>query len=112
MRMNTKYIVIAIAVVLFAGIAFYLWQSGSFTPYARVPLELDADTEPVSLSAEEVQALSDAGIELPSGTDADTTDLLNVSVSDDLGAIEADVNETDLSGLDAELDAITSDLNL
>ena len=109
--MNTKYIIIAVAVALFAGVAFYLYQSGSpIAEQIRETLRLESDLAPVALSAEELQALKDAGIEPPSTFDDGTANLQSVLSSDAVGAIESDLDGTDLSGLDAELSQIDQDL--
>lgn len=110
--MNTKYIIIVVALALFAGVAFYVWQSGSpIAEQVRETLRLDSDLAPVALSAEELQVLEDAGIETPSTFDDGTADLQSVSSSDELDAIKSDLDETDLGGLDAEVDQINQDLN-
>ncbi|MBI2039358.1 MAG: hypothetical protein HYT22_03740, partial [Candidatus Niyogibacteria bacterium] len=94
-----------------AGVAFYVWQSGSpVAKQVRETLRLESDLAPVALSAEELQALKDAGIEPASAFDDTTANLQSVSPSDELDAIDADLNGTDLSGLDAELNQISADL--
>ena len=47
---------------------------------------------------------------LPEDVDQDTLDLLQMSDSDELEDIEADLNATDLSTLDKELDGIENEL--
>lgn len=79
--------------------------------YQKEPITIEQDLTPIELSQEEQQALQDAGLAIPSGEDAAAKNLQSVRSSDELGAIEADLNETNLSGLDAELDAIESDLS-
>lgn len=64
-------------------------------------LPLTADLSPLTLTQDERKALSDQGISYPSGTDSQTSDLLRVQSSDSLSAIEQDLDETDLSGIDA-----------
>ena len=73
-------------------------------------LTIEQDLTPIELSQEERQALKDEGVTIPSGEDALAKDLQSVRSSDELDAIEADLNETDLLGLDFELEAIESDL--
>src|SRR3989344_3790953 len=102
--MNTKYLVIVAALVLFAGVAFYVWKSGSpVAQNAREILSLTQDVAPVALSASEQKALTDAGfVPAPAGADAGTAALQNVYSSDRISSIDTDLANTDLSGLDAE----------
>lgn len=79
--------------------------------YQKESLGIEQDLIPIELSQEEKQALQDAGLVIPSGEDALAKDLQSVRSSDELGAIEADLNETNLSGLDTELEAIEADLS-
>ena len=75
-------------------------------------LTIEQDLTPIELSQEEELALQDEGLVIPSvEEDVSTKDLQSVRSSDELDAIEADLNETDLSGLDAELEAIENDLS-
>ena len=109
--MNTKYIVIVVAAALFAGLAFYVWNSGApLAEQARQLLQLEQDAAPVTLSADEEKALMDAGFAPAStGADGETDALQSVYTSDELDIIGSDIDGTDLSGLDAEADQITSD---
>lgn len=106
---KNKLIIIVIAfVIIGGGILIFLNRGPS---YQKESLTIEQDLTPVELSQEEKQALQDAGLVIPSGEDAFAKDLQSVRSSDELGAIEADLNETDLSGLDAEAGAIENDLS-
>ena len=104
--MNKKTLIIIIVLVIIGG-AFIFLNRGS---NQKESLTIEQDLTPIKLSQEEQLALQDEGLTIPSGEDALTKDLQSVRTSDELDAIEADINETNLSGLDAELDAITADL--
>ncbi|MDP2630988.1 MAG: hypothetical protein Q8P56_06320 [Candidatus Uhrbacteria bacterium] len=107
--MKNKLIIAIVALaVIVGGTIFFLNRGPS---YQKESLTVEQDLTPIELSQEEQQALQDEGLAIPSGEDAATKDLQSMRSSDELGAIEADLNETDLSGLDAELDAIESDLS-
>lgn len=108
MNKNTLIITIVALVVVAAGVLIFLNRGPS---YQKESLTIEQDLTPIELSQEEKRALQDAGLAVPSGEDAPAKDLQNVRSSDELGAIEADLNETDLSGLDAELEAIETDLS-
>lgn len=106
---KNKLIIIIIAlVVVVAGVLIFLNRGPS---YQKESLTIEQDLTPIELSEEEKQALKDAGLAIPSGEDASAKDLQTVRSSDELGAIEADLNETDLSGLDSELELIETDLS-
>ena len=90
------------------GGVFIFLNSGG--PNQKESLNIEQDLTPIELSQEEELALQEEGLAIPSGTDALAEDLQSVRSSDELDAIEADLNETNLSGLDAELDAIEADL--
>lgn len=94
-----------VIVVVVAG--FFLTRGPS---YQKESITVEQDLTPIELTEEEQQALKDEGLTIPSGEDALAEDLQSVRISDELDAIEADLNETDLTGLDAELDAIESNL--
>lgn len=79
--------------------------------YRKESLTIEQDLTPIELSQEEKQALQDAELTIPSGEDALAKDLQSVRSSDELDAIEADLNETNLSGLDVEAGAIENDLS-
>ena len=104
---NIRIIAIIILAVVVGGVLFFL-NSG---PDQKKQLTIEQDLTPIELSQEEQQALQDEGLAIPSGEDALAEDLQSVRSSDELDAIEADLNETDLSGLDAELEAIENDLS-
>ena len=72
---------------------------------------VEQDLTPIELTQEEQQALKDEGLAIPSGEDVAAKNLQSVRSSGELDAIEDDLNETDLSGLDAELEAIETDLS-
>ena len=103
-------IIVGIAFVITVGAVFFLTRGPEIQPYQKESITIEQDLTPIELTQEERQALQDEGLAIPSGEDALTKDLQSVRSSDELGAIEADLNETDLSGLDAELEAIESDL--
>ncbi len=79
--------------------------------YQKESVTVEQDLTPIELTQEEQRALQAEGLVMPSGEDAAAKKLQTVRTSDELGAIGADLNETDLSVLDAELDAIESDLS-
>ena len=107
MNKNTLTIAIIILVVVAGGVLFFLNRGPS---YQKESLIIEQDLTPIELSLEEQQALQAEGFTIPSGEDAATKNLQSVRSSDELGAIEADLKETDLSGLDSELNAIETDL--
>lgn len=106
------FIIIFIALIFAVGVFFFINRGPEIQPsYQKESITLEADLKQIELSAEEIQVLEGEGIEIPSSeADEATEDLQSVRFSDELAAIEADLNETDLSGLDAELEAIESDL--
>ena len=105
---NILIITIITLVVVAAGVLFFLNRGPS---YQKESMKIEQDLTPIELSQEEKQALQKIGLTVPSGEDAIAKDLQSVRSSDELGAIEADLNESNLSGLDAELEAIESDLS-
>lgn len=107
MKKNTL-IIAGIALVVIVGGALIFLNRGLDQ---KEQLTIEQDLAPIELTQEEQQALKDAGLAIPSGEDALTKDLQSVRSSDELDAIEADLNETNLSGLDSELEAIESDLS-
>jgi len=105
---NTRDIIIIAAIFILGGVIFFLAQQPS---ERKEQLTVERDLAPIELTQEEQQALKDEGIELLSGEeDAKAKGLQSVRSSDELDAIGADLNETDLGGLDAELEAIENDL--
>ena len=106
-KKNIYIIIIAVFAIVIGG-ALIFFNSG---PDQKEQLTIEQDLFPIELSQEEAQALQDEGLGVLSGEDALTKDLQSVRSSDELDAIEADLNETDLSGLDAELEAIENDLS-
>lgn len=110
--MNKKTLIITIVIlVVVGGAIFFLPRGPEIQPYQKESLTIEQDLTPIELSQEEQQALREEGLQLPSGEDTLAKDLQSVRSSDELDAIEADLSETDLSGLDAELEAIESDLS-
>lgn len=113
--MNKKTLIIAVIVLaviaLGVGLFFLTRESEDQTVYQKEQLITEQDLTPIELSSEEQQVLRDEGLQIYSGEDSLAKDLQSVRSSDELDAIEADLNETDLSGLDAELEAIESDLS-
>ena len=108
-NINKNTIIIAIiALVVIAAAVFVFVNRGP--SYQKESLTIERDLTPIELSQEEQQALKEAGLSAPDGEDAAAKKLQSVRSSDELGAIEADLNETNLSGLDAELKAIENDL--
>ena len=107
---NTLIITIIILVAIVGGVLFFLALGPETKPYQKESLTIEQDLTPIELTPEEQQALQDEGIAIPSREDALAKDLQSVRSSDELDAIEADLTETDLSGLDAELEAIENDL--
>lgn len=110
-NMKNTLIIAGTVLVIIAGAIFFLTR-GSETqqPYQKEFLTIEQELTPIELSQEEQQALQDEGLAISSGEDALAKDLQSVRSSDELEAIEADLNETELSGLDAELEAIENDL--
>ena len=112
MNKNTLIIAVIVLVVVVGGIVVFLNRGPESQPtYQKETLTVEQELTPIELSQEELQALKNEGIEpLSSEEDIKAKELQNVRSSDELGAIEADLNETDLLGLDAELEAIERDL--
>lgn len=109
---NTIIITVLVLVVIAGSALFFLTRGPEGQPaYQKESLTIEQDLTPIELTQEEQQALQDEGLTIPFGEDALAKDLQSVRSSDELDAIEADLNETDLSGLDAELDAIEGDLS-
>ena len=105
--MNKKTLIIIITLVIIGGVFIFLNRGFD----QKEQLTIEQDLTPIELTQEEKQALQDEGLTIPSGEDALSKDLQRVRTSDELDAIEADINETDLSGLDAELEEIENDLS-
>ena len=105
---NALIITIIALVIIAGGIVFFLNRGPS---YQQESLMIEQDLTPIELTQEEQQALKGEGLTVPSGEDAAAKKLQSVRSSDELGAIEADLNETNLSGLGAELKAIETDLS-
>lgn len=109
---KNKLIIASITlVIIVAGTVFFLTRELEVQPFQKESLTIEQDLTPIELTPEEQQALQDEGFVIPSGEDALAEALQTVRTSDELDAIEADLNETDLSGLDAGLEAIESDLS-
>ena len=103
MNKNKLIIIVVALVIIGGGVLFFLTRGPS---YQKESLTIEQDLTPIELSQEEQQALKNEGFQIPSGEDALAKDLQSVRSSDELNAIGADLNETGLSGLDAELRAI------
>ena len=111
-------IVIAVGVIIaVAGIYYYLAGQIPQLPQIMNPLSqkteklmLEQDLTPLELSAEEQQALKEQGLSMPSGTDSQTEKLQTVNQSDDLSAMEKDIEGTDTSNMDPELNQIDQNL--
>ncbi|KKT28271.1 hypothetical protein A3G55_02875 [Candidatus Giovannonibacteria bacterium RIFCSPLOWO2_12_FULL_44_25] len=97
---NKLIIAIIILVVVAGGVLFFLNRGPS---YQKESLTIEQDLTPIELTQEEKQALQAEGLTMPSREDAAAKNLQSVRTSDELDAIGADLNETDLSSLDAEL---------
>jgi len=108
MNKHTLIIAIIVLVVLAGGVLFFLNRGPS---YQKESITIEQDLTPIELSPEEQQALQAEGLQIPSGEDTAAKNLQSVRSSDEFGAIGADLNETDLSGLNAELEVIESDLS-
>ena len=100
--------VITVLVIVAGGVLFFLNRGPS---YQKESLTIEQDLTPIELTQKELQVLQGAGLQIPSGEDAAAKNLQSVRSSDELDAIGADLNETDLSGLDAELEVIENDLS-
>ena len=110
MNRNTLIITIIILVVIAGGALFFLTRDPETQQFQKEQIIIEQDLIPIELTSEEQQALKDAGIQIPPKEDPAVKALQTVRSSDELDAIEADLNETDLAGLDAELEAIENDL--
>lgn len=103
--MNKKLtIVVVIAIILIGG--YFMLNNSS----DKEALNIEADLDALELTDEEKQALIDEGIELPSDSDLLIDELQEVSSSDEVDDIEADLSATNLDDLDAALDGIDNDL--
>lgn len=122
MNKKTLTIVVIALIIIALGAGFFLTRGPesqpSYQPEVKQPFEqkesliIEQDLLPIELSQEEQQALRDEGIEpLSDEEDKQAKDLQSVRASDEIDAIMADLSETDLSGLDAELEAIEKDLS-
>ena len=105
---NKLIIAIIVLALVAGGVLFFLNRGPS---YQKESLTIEQDLTPIELSQEEQQALQSEGLQIPSGEDAVAKKLQSVRSSDEIGAIEADINGTNLSGLDTELEAIETDLS-
>jgi len=112
--MNSKIILIIVA-LLFVGVGVFVLLNRKTTekPVGDVmeKVQVGEGLAPVELTADEMKALEEEGLTMPSGEDAGTAAMEEVRSSDAISDIEADLNETDLSGLDAEMDLILDDLS-
>ncbi|KKT82540.1 MAG: hypothetical protein UW81_C0039G0004 [Candidatus Giovannonibacteria bacterium GW2011_GWC2_44_9] len=100
MNKNTLIIAVIALIVIVGGVLFFLNRGPS---YQKESLTIEQDLTPIELTQEEKQALQAEGLTMPSREDAAAKNLQSVRTSDELDAIGADLNETDLSSLDAEL---------
>ena len=107
MNKNIFIIAVVVLVIIVGGALFFSReQSESQSLDQKEALTL------IELTTEEQQALQNEGIEpLPTEEDIETKSLQSVRFSDELDAIEADLIETDLSNLNAELELIEIDLS-
>ena len=108
-------IILVVAVLVLVGVGAFVFvntKDGEKSVGDRTEqVIVEEGLAPVELTADEKKAFEEEGLTMPSGEDADTTALQVVRSSDEIADIEADLNETDLSGLDAELDSILDDLS-
>ena len=107
MNKNTLIIIVTLVVAI-GGVLIFLNRGG---PDQKESPTIEQDLTPIELTQDEQQALKDEGLQMPSEEDPAAEALQSVRSSDELDAIEADLNETDLAGLDAELEAIENDLS-
>ena len=101
------------ALVILLGGGFYFLERGPLPQFEKEKesLNLENDLISLELTQEEEQVLQNEGIASVSEEDAQAEALQTVRSSDELFAIEADLNETNISGLDAELELIQKDLS-
>lgn len=85
-------IIIIVLIIILAG--FYILGN-------KTTNESDSGGLPQNPTIEDIAGTPDAAREA----------LTNTSTSDDINAIESDINATDLSGLDAELGSMEAELN-
>ncbi len=102
-------IIASLVLIVVVGAIFFL-TNDTTQLFQKEQIVIEQDLAPIELTLEEQQALQDEGLMTPPTEDVSTDDLRGVRSSDELDAIEADLNETDLSGLDAELDSIEGSL--
>lgn len=113
---NLPLIIVAIFALVAAGIIYFYSQQGveiiSPTVEQTTTLKLEKDLTPIELTEEEKKALKEEGIDVvPTGEDAATRNLRTVNISDELGVIATDLETTNLSGIDVELEQIDEDLS-
>ena len=103
--MNKKLIILIVIAIVLIG-AYFMFSNDS----NKETLSIEDDLAALELTDEEKQALADEGIELPSDSDPLIDELQQVSSSDEVSDIEADLSATNLDDLDAALDGIDNDL--
>ena len=103
--MNKKLIILIVIAIVLIG-AYFMFSNDS----NKEILNIEDDLAALELTDEEKQALADEGIELPSDSDPLIDELQQVSSSDEVSDIEADLSATNLDDLDAALDGIDNDL--
>ena len=103
--MNKKLIILIVIAIVLIG-AYFMFSNDS----NKETLNIEDDLAALELTDEEKQALADEGIELPSDSDSLIDELQQVSSSDEVSDIEADLSATNLDDLDAALDGIDNDL--
>ncbi len=96
---KNKIIILAVVILAIAAGAFFFSRNWYGKEYIGVGEELDA----VEFTEAEKQALQEAGVDAAYSPDQLTEDLSRIRTSDDVAAIEADLNETDLEALDSGL---------
>ena len=115
--MNKKTLIVTIAIIIIIIlIAFTFFVIRPKTKLLNEVEEketifLEEELKPIPLTEEEEKILTEEGVSLPSYEDPKTIDLKNVRVSDEIEAIEKDLNETDLSDIDKEAKEIENDLS-
>ncbi len=112
--MNKNLTIIALAVIV-VGSAYLMsqWQGKPYIEQMgeKRSLFVANDLTPVSLTPEERKAAEKEGIEFLPNDDPEAENIKIVRNSDEVLDIESDIDETDLSDIDAEADVINGDLS-
>lgn len=108
--MKNKLIIPIIVLAVIAVGAVIVFTGNKKPSYSKGTITVEQDITPVELTPEGKEALKNAGLAFPEGEDPAAKNLQTVRSSDDPTAIEADLQETDFSQLDAELNSIEETL--